>query len=125
MLFRSVLRAVAAQLQKEVRMEDIACRLGGEEFVLILPGISLENLEKRAVHMLRAFPELRITHNGRQLKPVTASMGLACFPQHGADPESLLRAADTALYASKHGGRNRYTVVTQEAPQAEAAGAAV
>ena len=106
----AVLRAVAAQIQKEVRVEDIACRMGGEEFVLIMPGISQEHLEKRAAQMVRTFPELRITHNGRQLKPVTVSMGLATFPQHGADAESLLRAADTALYASKHAGRNRYSV---------------
>jgi diguanylate cyclase (GGDEF)-like protein len=108
----ALLRAVAAQLQKDLRIEDIACRLGGEEFVLILPGISLEHLQVRSVHLLRTLPELQIIHNGRLLKPITASMGLASFPQHGADPGTLLRAADSAMYVSKDHGRNCATVAT-------------
>ena len=61
--------------------------------------------------------ELHIAHANCPLKPVTASLGLACFPAHGADQNSLLRAADEALYASKHAGRNRFTVAAQ--PQGE------
>ena len=115
-----VLCEVAALLQKGLRMEDIACRLGGEEFVIILPGITIENLQVRADHLLLAFRALQVNHAGRLLKPLTASMGLACFPQHGADSESLLRAADAALYVSKNNGRNRATVAAaQQLPQLE------
>jgi diguanylate cyclase (GGDEF)-like protein len=116
----AVLRAVAVQLQKELRLEDVVCRLGGEEFVIILPGISLEKLEARADIMLRALRNLPIAYSGRLLKPITASMGLACYPQHGTNPENLLCAADSALYISKNSGRNRATVAAnQEAALAE------
>lgn len=110
----AVLRAVSVQLQRELRLEDFVCRLGGEEFVIILPGISLDKLQVRADIMLRGLRNLPVAHSGRLLKPITVSMGLACFPQHGSNPESLLRAADATLYVSKNSGRNRATAAAVE-----------
>jgi diguanylate cyclase (GGDEF)-like protein len=124
----AVLKAVAVQLHKTIREEDIACRLGGEEFLLVLPGMPIEHLQRRADQLLCSLAEMRLSHAGRMLRPVTASLGLACFPGNGGDQAALLRAADQALYASKHAGRNRISVaapVVDTSAEAVAAEAAI
>jgi GGDEF domain-containing protein len=64
---------------------------------------------------------MEVRFGGRVLPPVTISLGLAAFPDHGAEPDDLLRAADAALYESKEGGRDRLTVVATRAEDAPAA----
>lgn len=94
-------------LQKFVRGYDVACRYGGEEFVLILPEISEENAFQRARQLLEEASHLTVSYQDKTLEVVTSSMGVALFPQHGSNWESLLRAADAALYQAKTQGRNR------------------
>jgi diguanylate cyclase (GGDEF)-like protein len=55
---------------------------------------------------------MRVVHQGRTIGPLTASIGVAAFPDHGLDGETLLRAADTALYRAKHEGRDRVIVAS-------------
>ncbi|MFC4637933.1 diguanylate cyclase [Deinococcus hohokamensis] len=102
-----LLQALGGLLKANVRAEDVACRYGGEEFALLLPGADLEQAHARAEHIRRAIEGLQISHLGQPLGKVTASMGVAAHPEQGAHLSHLLRAADLALYAAKQEGRNR------------------
>ncbi len=102
-----LLRAVADCLSLHTRASDVVCRYGGEEFVLILPEASLESTRQRAEHLRTELSRLRPDYHGQRLGPVTASAGVAAFPTHGPTVESLLSAADQALYEAKHQGRDR------------------
>lgn len=102
-----VLTAIAALLRNRIRSSDIVCRYGGEEFALVLPEASLENLRLRAEDIRVAIKELDLTHEGVRLGRITASLGIALFPDHVNDPDSLMQAADAALYEAKGAGRDR------------------
>lgn len=103
-----VLRHVAAQLQRSIRTEDVAARIGGEEFAVILRGIGPQNALqcgerlRQAVHLVPA-----TTKDGAV--PVTVSIGVATFDPVTPWPTALalLEAADRGLYRAKEGGRNR------------------
>ncbi|UOD32334.1 diguanylate cyclase [Massilia violaceinigra] len=101
----ALLVAVAAALRENVRACDIACRLGGEEMLIVLPECSLANGLARAEAVRLAVAALQVRSNG-QILTATASFGVASFPGHGRTVESLVHAADLALYQAKHGGRN-------------------
>ncbi|MFM8322341.1 MAG: diguanylate cyclase [Chloroflexota bacterium] len=91
------------------RSSDIACRYGGEELLLVLPGMDAGQACKRAEDLRQAIADLRVPAGGQELQ-VTISMGVSVYPLHGSYPIELLRKADTALYQSKSGGRNRVTL---------------
>jgi diguanylate cyclase (GGDEF)-like protein len=105
-----LLRAVGHFLQKRMRGGDIACRYGGEEFVFVLPEASLDATADRAEQLRQEVKELHVMHRGRQLGPITLSLGVAVFPDHGTTAVELLRAADAALYRAKAEGRDRMVV---------------
>lgn len=105
-----VLTAFGDFLQNHVRKEDIACRYGGEEFVLIMPGASLEDALARAHQLREVSGHLSIAHRGQSVGPITLSLGIAVFPDHGPSAASLLRAADLALYRAKRQGRDRVEI---------------
>lgn len=102
-----VLRQVADALRVGVRGEDIVCRYGGEEFVVILPEVATEVARERAELLRRTVAELALRYHGQPLRQVTISIGLAMSPQNSEVAEDLLRCADRAMYAAKHRGRNR------------------
>ncbi len=116
------LRSMAGRLKACVRDIDTVARLGGDEFLIML----LEVDETRGVHTL-SFNDI-VKHKTEEIlrlvsKPcliqemefsVTASVGVAVFPQDGDDPHVLLRNADTAMYRSKRKGRNTYEIFTPE-----------
>lgn len=106
-----LLKELARMLRQQVRGEDIVCRYGGEEFTVILPEAGLEAAVQRGEQLRRAAGLLGVRHQGQELGPVTLSIGVASFPQHGATASLLLRGADQALYAAKASGRNRVTAV--------------
>jgi diguanylate cyclase (GGDEF)-like protein len=110
-----VLMEIATLLKRHIRGSDIACRYGGEEFTLVLPNATPESAHRKAEAIRSAIREDR-----DKLLEVTASLGIAFFPDHAADAESLLRAADEALYEAKRGGRNRVKILaaTAEKPTA-------
>jgi diguanylate cyclase (GGDEF)-like protein len=99
-----VLAAFAARLRELVRESDFAGRSGGEEFVLFLPGTDRTGA-------LRLAEKLRMSLRGMTVpgveRSVTASFGIACFPDDAVDAPALMRSADRALYAAKRGGRDR------------------
>ncbi len=105
-----VLAGVARLLQAHVRAGDMACRLGGEEFALVLPDATLDVAQRRATALHAAIRGLELRHRGRSLGGITASFGIALFPGHASDPGALLLAADRALYEAKAAGRDRVAV---------------
>jgi diguanylate cyclase (GGDEF)-like protein len=105
-----VLVAVGALLKEKVRGSDIACRYGGEEFALVLPETGEEPAARRAEDIRIAISALALSHAGKPLGKATASFGIALFPDHAQDTDTLLRVADVALYAAKGAGRNRVVV---------------
>ncbi|KOR38651.1 diguanylate cyclase [Planktothricoides sp. FACHB-1370] len=106
----TVLRKLGHFLHKSIRNSDIACRYGGEEFILILPEANLENSVQRAGQINQGIRQLEIVHNGQVLDRITTSMGVACFPTNGSTFEEVIRAADAALYQAKKQGRDRVEV---------------
>jgi diguanylate cyclase (GGDEF)-like protein len=105
-----MLRAVGGFLGSSVRGDDVACRFGGEEFVVILPRASLENTRRRAEALREGMKGLKLEPSGPALPSITMSIGVACSPDHGATREELIHAADVALYRAKAGGRDRVEV---------------
>jgi diguanylate cyclase (GGDEF)-like protein len=101
-----VLKEVAALLRRSVRTEDIVCRYGGEEFLVVLPDTSLENVSERAEQVRDAIAKLDLQHAGHSLGKVTASFGISFSHDGVLTPEILLRYADEALYESKRRGCN-------------------
>jgi diguanylate cyclase (GGDEF)-like protein len=109
-----VLKVIAALLKSKVRGSDIACRYGGEEFALILPETGLDAAVRRAEDIRLAITSLGANLAGISLGKITASFGIALFPDHGEYTDALLRVADVALYAAKGAGRNRVEVGVAE-----------
>lgn len=99
----AVLRAVADGLAATARATDTVVRAGGEEFVLVLPGADHATAVRRADE-LRSLAGAAAADAGQ---PVTLSAGVATYPEHGEDADTLLDAADRALYAAKRAGRDR------------------
>lgn len=101
-----VIRSVAAQLAGFGRPYDLRCRLGGEELCILMPGIQVVEALSRLEVLREQIATTPVLHAGRELPPVTVSIGLA-EPSESGPPAELLRRADIALYAAKRGGRDR------------------
>src|SRR5580704_7244884 len=97
-----VLRVFAKTLMNHFRRGDIICRYGGEEFALVLPDSSLKDAERRGNDLCVEVKQLSINHRNTILDPITISVGLAAFPEHGSTAEELFRVADKCLYDSKN-----------------------
>jgi diguanylate cyclase (GGDEF)-like protein len=106
----TLLRHLGSFLQSYIRADDLAFRYGGEEFVVILPEATLDSARQRAEQLVRDFRRLDVQYHGTTLGPLTVSVGLAAFPDHGNTAEAVLRAADQALYRAKAEGRDRVVV---------------
>jgi diguanylate cyclase (GGDEF)-like protein len=100
-----VLTALASELHASVRADDLACRWGGEEFVLVLPTMSIEAAGERADMFRSDFERRAVRYRDANLR-ATVSVGVAAFPMHGVTAAELLGAADNALYRAKSEGRN-------------------
>ena len=100
-----LLSALGILLKSHIRGEDIACRYGGEEFLLILPGASMEIALERAESLRLAVKEMHQHYQG--LKPASLSLGVAVYPDHGDTGLQLIQSADAALYRAKKAGRDR------------------
>jgi diguanylate cyclase (GGDEF)-like protein/PAS domain S-box-containing protein len=105
-----LLRLLGTFLQAHIRGDDIACRYGGEEFTLVFPQASLHDTHTRAEQLRVGARHLRIEHEDRLPTTITISLGISCFPIHGTTPDSLIEAADRALYQAKLAGRNQVQV---------------
>ena len=103
-----LLVALGQLIQDQVRREDIACRFGGEEFLLMMPGAPLEVTLQRAQELNQAVKQLHTSSSS--LKPITISAGVAIYPNNGSTAKDVIRAADAALYRAKAEGRDRVVV---------------
>ena len=105
-----VLREFGALLARHIRGSDVACRFGGEEFVLVLPDATLDGAREKAESVRAAIKMLDLQYRNEPVGRITASFGVALFPAHAEDADSLMRAADEALYHAKGGGRDQVVV---------------
>lgn len=102
-----VLRCLADVLKENFRNSDIACRYGGEEFILILPDVTYDDAFHRMEELRKEISRLVVIYQEISLPAITISIGLASFPMHASSGNQLLLKADEALYRAKNAGRNR------------------
>ena len=103
----ALLQQLARVMQRVFREEDVICRFGGDEFVIVLPDTSFEHLRDSAERLCAESRQLQVHLDGQLLGPVTISAGIALTPGHAATVDGVIAAADRALYAAKSGGRDR------------------
>ncbi len=116
----ALLSSLANVITAGIRTEDIACRYGGEEFFLILPGASLPVIRERAENLRQAVKDIQVKYQDQLLNSTTISLGVAIFPDHGSTREEVIAAADAALYRAKQAGRDRVEIAGLNSPVAAA-----
>jgi len=102
----AVLRAIGHYMLSAARGEDIVSRYGGEEFVVVMAPAPQGTVWERAEKLRREVQDLEIEYEGRRVGPITISVGIGIFPDHGENGQEVLRVADAALYQAKRSGRN-------------------
>lgn len=105
-----ILRGVGSLLLSHVRGEDVPCRYGGDEFIIILPDASRVATYERAESLCEYVRQFHFKFEDQPLGIVTLSLGVAIFPDHGSASDIIMRAADEALYRAKHAGRGQVAV---------------
>lgn len=103
------LKVVANTLKEAVRSTDLLCRLGGDEFTLLMPHADLKGVEHFAQKINDVFKAQTTNYSGK-IYTISASIGIALFPQHGANVNELMANADLAMYRAKELGRGRYHI---------------
>jgi diguanylate cyclase (GGDEF)-like protein len=103
----TLLREFGSFLRQRTRGQDVACRFGGEEFVIVLTNSSLDGASQRAEVLREELEHLVVQHVGQVLGALSISLGVSAYPNHGSGAEELLHAADQALYRAKSEGRDR------------------
>ena len=111
-----VLQSISQCLKKHLRVCDIVCRYGGEELVVILPGRDLETARTIAERLRHEIVQLSLYYENQLLGQVSASFGVANFPEDGDSPLTLFQAADRALYQAKARGRNQVVLANPGFP---------
>lgn len=112
-----MLRQIGRFLGAAVRGEDIACRFGGEEFVVILPKASLADTHRRAEALREGIKALNLDEPTGLYPAATMSVGVAAYPEHGTSAVELILAADSAMYVAKAKGRDRVVVASESGGQ--------
>lgn len=118
----TVLRHVGEILSAACGTNDLACRMGGEELMLLLPGAEIDEALERAELIRVEIEKLVVRYNDGNLPTITVSTGVAQYPVHGESPQDVIRMADDALYVAKASGRNCVKEADGREPQKLAAG---
>lgn len=103
---------IANVIRENIRAGDIACRYGGDEFVVVLSNVTENIAFRRAERLRESVFSNRITHKNEKVN-ASVSIGIAMFPAHGSSGEELLQKADLALYAAKRMGKNKVMTYTE------------
>jgi diguanylate cyclase (GGDEF)-like protein len=114
-----VIEMFSTQVKRQCRGSDIASRYGGEEFLLVFPGMRAELAVTRAERMRGAIAEASVITAGSRTVRVTASFGVATYPADGQSWEEVVAAADNALYEAKAAGRNQVRPAQSEKTAAD------
>jgi diguanylate cyclase (GGDEF)-like protein/PAS domain S-box-containing protein len=109
-----VLQAFSDLLSSFFRGDDVVCRCGGEEFAVILPESRAEDAALRANALRNELKQLKLQYKNTRLGSISASIGVAAFPEHCLTPDTLLKIADQCLYRSKAEGRDRVTIAPRQ-----------
>ncbi len=109
----ALLKMVSGMLSRTIRTDDITGRLGGDEFAVILPETKAEGAIEVAKKVLSHLNEAQLTINNRTHK-ISASIGIALFPEHGNNVHDLLAAADLAMYQAKETGRSAWHLFSND-----------
>ncbi len=109
-----VLRAVGTVLERHADGDELACRMGGEEFMLLLPAADQKAALERAEKLRKAVEGVKVRYGERALPKITISSGVALAPEHGTLPQDIMKCADDALYKAKDSGRNQVVVASVE-----------
>lgn len=112
-----LLKTMVQKIQDELRQADLLSRYGGDEFVVLLPDTDAEGARLTAERIRERIAGAPL-HIGSERASISASMGVATFPDNGADFDRVFDAADSAMYASKTSGKNKVTVAYPAAPRA-------
>ncbi|MDG3085821.1 EAL domain-containing protein [Vibrio hannami] len=112
-----VLCEVADRLEECVREEDTVARIGGDEFVVLISGVSNVDNVMVVVNKLMALFGTQIELSNNKKHRLTGSVGISLYPEDGEDSDTLLRNADAAMYRAKQNGRNNYAFYTQSLTQ--------
>jgi diguanylate cyclase (GGDEF)-like protein len=118
----AVLREWSSLLKTNFRGSDIVCRFGGEEFVIILPEISVDIAFERMEQLRQDIRHMTVRQDRETIHGMTVSIGIAYFPVHGRTNQALLRAVDQALYRAKELGRNCTVIAPEEIQEDGVAG---
>jgi len=108
-----VLKELVSRLESTMRENDIVCRFGGEEFLVLFPRIKQDILIKRADQWRQKIASESVDYRGETLN-ITISVGISIYPDHGGNLEEVLKAADSAMYLAKATGRNRSVFYKKE-----------
>jgi diguanylate cyclase (GGDEF)-like protein len=105
-----VLQSLGTLLEKNIRKTDIACRYGGEEFVVIMPDTPLEVAIAHAELIRQKIKTILLERQNKLIAPITVSIGVSGYPQHGLNVQKILKSADMALYRAKNEGKDSVRV---------------
>ena len=103
----AVLREFSKMISRNIREEDIACRYGGDEFIIVLPDTSLQVTCERAEQILSLSKYIQVQFEGSPIGEISTSIGVSFFPENGISKADILRTADMALLCAKNEGRGR------------------
>jgi diguanylate cyclase (GGDEF)-like protein len=112
------LKAAAQTIVNQIRKSDIACRYGGEEFMVIMPETSRPDAIQRAEQFRKDIESLQVMYMGQSIQ-LTVSIGIAIYPIHGSNVDEILSATDKALYQAKETGRNKIVIYSPEDGQSQ------
>ena len=100
-------------IKDNIRAGDIACRYGGDEFVLVMSNLTIKSAYKRAEALRKAVADKSLVYRNENVN-ISVSIGIAVYPEHGRSGDALLQFADQALYEAKRLGKNRVVVFNEE-----------
>lgn len=113
-----LLQMVAERLTARLRATDTICRLGGDEFIVLLEEVPQpESVAYVATQIINTLSQTWQLASGNEVR-IGVSIGIALYPEHGASPDELIQHADTALYLAKNNGRNRFKYFSEDLTRA-------